>query len=263
MIATGWLIAGGIISLIILLLAVPVVIHVYYSNTAITFRVKYLFFTIFQYPMKPKKPKKPKKQNNKPAKEKTPEPNNSDKAAENTDSADTENIAEQKKSDTVKSDKKPKKEKKPKKKKKEKDPRIPTLSEIVELIKTLTDSLMKPLKLLLKRIRISDLDIAIICGGEDAAKAALNFGKMNLVVGDLLGILGSFFTLKNPHIDINVDFMSEETQTEISCKVSMSMLAALAFTFCFIGRLIVRVLRSDKIKGYIARLRGKTDKKAA
>lgn len=261
MILTGWIIAGGIILFIILLLALPVVIYFDYGET-LYLKVKYLFLTLYRIPAKPKKRKKPK--NRKPQKA-----SESDKG-DGAEKSAAENITEPKASAESAekleaeqgSDEKAEKEKKSKKEKKEKDPKIPTLPEIFELLRALTDSLGKPLKKLLRRIRICDLDIRMICGGEDAAKAALNFGKANLVIGNALGFLGSFFTLKNPHVDINVDFMSEETVTECSCVVKVNALTALAFVFCFTGRLIVRALRSERIKGYLNRLKGGGKKKA-
>ena len=261
-ILTGWIIAGGILLFIILLLAWPVSIYIEYSDD-IKLRVKYMFLTLYRIPAKPKKPKRQKKQ--KPKKTKTKKTKTAETKApdiqveevtetafaeEKNDPASVEALGSENKSDKKKAEK-PKKEKKPK------DPKIPTLPEIFELIKVFVDSLSKPLKKLLRRIKICNFDLRMICGGDDAAKAALNFGRMNLIIGNALGFFDSFFTLKNPHVDINVDFQSEKTVTEFSCTVKLSLLTLLAFAFTFLGRLIVRALKNSKVKGYIDRLRGK------
>lgn len=235
-VATGWLIAGGILLFILILLAIPVVVWFDYGET-LRLRVRYLFFTLYQLPAKPKKRKKKKKEKKKQAEKKT-----AVAEASSGQSAPSGQSAVKKK---------PKKQKLPKVVEK------PSLSEIFGMIKVAFDSLSKPLKKLCRRIKICDFDLKMICGGEDAAKAALNFGRMNLLVTNALGWIGSAFTLKTPHIDINVDFQSEETVTECSCSVKISALAALAFVFTFLGRLIVRALRSEKVKGYLGRMRGK------
>lgn len=244
MVATGWLIAGGILLFILILLSIPVVAWFDYGET-LRLRVRYLFFTVYQIPAKPKKRRKKKTKKKK-------------KAAKVAEQEADKPQAEQAEQTTVPAQKNEKK--RGKAKSKEKDPKKPTLSEIFELVKVAVESLSKPLKKLCRRIKICDFDLHMICGGDDAAKAALNFGRMNLLVTNALGWLGSFFTLRRPHIDINVDFQSEETVTECSCRIKLSALAALAFAFTFLGRLIVRALKSEKIKSYLGRLRGKTAK---
>lgn len=244
MVATGWLIAGGILLFILILLSIPVVVWFDYGET-LRLRVRYLFFTVYQIPAKPKKRRKKKTKKKKKAA----------KAAEQEADKPQAEQAEQTTAPAQKDEKK-----RGKAKSKEKDPKKPTLSEIFELVKVAVESLSKPLKKLCRRINICDFDLHMICGGDDAAKAALNFGRMNLLVTNALGWLGSFFTLRRQQIDINVDFQSEETVTECSCRIKLSALAALAFAFTFLGRLIVRALKSEKIKSYLGRLRGKTAK---
>lgn len=107
------------------------------------------------------------------------------------------------------------------------------------MVKLATDSVGKPLKRILKRTEISRLSLDIICGGDDAAKAALNFGRMNILVGNALGWIDSFFTLRKPdRINVNVDFQSEETQYAAYCVVRLSLAAALGFLFSIIGRAV-------------------------
>ena len=248
MVATGWIIAGGIILFIIILLAIPVVVYFDYGEE-LRLKVKYLFITLYQIPAKPKKRKKKKK----PKKKKKDK--DAGKKASEAENGDSSSEAVGEKTDSSSAKEKKKKEKKPK------DPSKPDLFEILELVKVGVDSLSKPLRKLCKRIRICDFDIRMICGGDDAAKAALNFGRMNLLISNALGWMDVIFTLKRPHIDINVDFQSEETVTECSCKVKLSALAALAFVFTLLGRFIVRALKSERIKAWLGRLKSKPAKK--
>ncbi len=244
-VATGWIIAGGILLFILILLGIPVVISFDYSDT-LRLKVKYLFLTLYQIPAKPKK-KKRKKSGAKKGKKSEEAPPISEELSRPAEPLPATSG-------------KPKNQKKPKKPKKEKNPKNPTLPEIFELVKVAVESLSKPLKKLCKRIKISDFSLEMICGGDDAAKAALNYGRMNLLVANALGWIGSFFTLKPPYIDIGCDFQSEETVMSCSCKIKLSALAALAFVFTFLGRLIARVLRSQKIKAWLGRATAKPKK---
>ena len=229
--------------LIILLLAIPAVIRFEYGS-GLYLKARYLFITLYKIPAKPKKRKKSKK--NKKTK--------SEKAA-----AKQGNIAEKQPEKTSDSAEDTAKEQE--KAAKEKNPKVPTLAEILELVKAFVDSLGKPLKKLLKRITISDFSLVMVCGGSDAARAALKFGAVNYAVGNALGWLGSFFTIKEPHIDINVDFQSEQTTTQCSCTIRLSALVLLIFVFNFLFRLILRALRSDRIMAYLKRIKGSGEKK--
>lgn len=254
-IPTGWIIAGGILLLIILLLDVPVRVMFSYDGE-LYLKVKYLFLTLFSIPAKEKKKKRRKSADDGKKAEKTQEPPEKELkelAAEENKEADSESA----------DDKADKKKDKPKKAKKQKNDKIPTLDEILALLRAFVDSFGKPFRKFLRRIKICDFTFQRVCGGEDAAKAALNFGRTNLLIGNLLGLCNSVFTVKRPHVDIGVDFQSEESQTSVSGTVKLSALAAIAFVLCFIGRIGWRVFRSGTIKDYIARLTGKSKKKKA
>lgn len=247
----GWIIFSSIVLFLVLILAAPVVISFEYGRS-IRLRVRYVFITLYRFPPKPKRSARSKKRKHTSA----------EAGAEN--AAAQENPPQQ---EAASAQAAPPdggvKAAKAKKQQKQKNPKVPTLSELFELIRVLVDSLGKPLKKLLRRIEIRDFDIHVLCGGEDAAKAALKFGAVNLAVGNALGFLGSFFTLKQPHVDINVDFQSEKTEAELSCTVKMCMMIFLMFLFTFLGRLIVRVLRSEKAKGWLSRFTAKGGDKSA
>ncbi len=144
-----------------------------------------------------------------------------------------------------KSSKKPKKKKKKPekaddedKKEKKKKPK-PALSDILELAKLALDSLGKPLKKILKRTEFSHIGVDVTCGGEDAAKAAINYGAANILLGNALSLIDTFFTLKTPDdLHIGVDFYSEKTVAKIYCEVRLTAAAALAFVFTLLGRVI-------------------------
>ena len=160
---------------------------------------------------------------------------------------------------------KPKKQKSPKKKKskkktegeaaEEKPKKKMSLADIFEVLKLALDSLGKPLKRILKRTIFAHLALRISVGGEDAAKTAIKFGLVNLAVGNALGWLDTFFTLKKPDdINITADFQSEETKIDCYCEISLVAAAALAFVFTFIGRAIKYYFTHNRTRAAIRNL---------
>ncbi len=141
-----------------------------------------------------------------------------------------------------------KKKKKPKKtdeskKKKKLDLKSLTFDDILELLKTALSGAGKMLRKLFKRIEISHMSINIVCGGEDAAKAAIKFGAMNIAAGNLLGLLDSFLTLKPlDDMNITVDFHSEKTLYDIYFEGRMPLFAAFAAGFGAVG-VLIRLVR--------------------
>ncbi|MGN1423367.1 MAG: DUF2953 domain-containing protein [Oscillospiraceae bacterium] len=226
----GWIIFGAVALVIFLLMISPAALRFEYGDN-IFLRISWLFITIVKIPAEKKKTRRRNKKVKKAAEK-------AGAAAENIADASAGEASDLADSDRENAAAKPEKADKPaadgdntvKKNK-------PSLGDIFEMVKLVLDSLGKPLKKILKRTRIHHLRIYIVCGGEDAAKAAIKFGTVNILVGNALGWIGSFFTLKPvDEININVDFQSEETKAEASCTVKMPLYAALAFAFTLLGR---------------------------
>ncbi len=215
----GWIIAGAVLIVLLILLLCDVTVIFDYCGD-IYLRISYLFFTIMKIPAKKKKTRKKDKKAKKAAESAV-------ETAETAETARESGEVSEEKSDgkSAKTEDKPAKEK--------------TLGDIFEVAKLVLDSLGKPLKKLLKRTRISHLGLEIVCGGSDAAKAALNYGRMNILVGNALGWIDSFFTLKPvDDLHIGVDFQSEKTSAECHCEARLTLIAALAFVFTLLGRAI-------------------------
>ena len=221
MVMVGWIITGSILLLILILLMSRVTIIVDYDGDVFV-KVKYFgLFTIYRKPGKEKVPKKPKKK--------------SKKKGEN---------------DAGDGGKKRKKEK-PKKPK-------PTFDELMELLRMALDSLGKPLKRILKRISFSHLSFDAVCGGEDAARAAINYGAMNIALGSVLNLTDQFFTLKAPDdLHIGVDFYQEKTVIKVYVEIGATVGAALAFVFSLLGRLIKNYLGRKQARSAIKKLSAK------
>lgn len=203
---TGLLIAAAVLLVVLLVLAGRVTVIFDYGEE-LYLKVSYLMFTVFKIPAKQKKTVKKNRRAEKSARK-------------------TEKSAEKAEKSAKKSEKSAKKSK-------------PELSDIFALVKLAADSIGKPLKRALKRTEISHLRLEIICGGDDAAKAALNFGRMNILVGNALGWIDNFFTLKMPDkININVDFQCEQTEYFTYCEIRLSLASALGLLFSIIGRAV-------------------------
>ncbi|MGN1120552.1 MAG: hypothetical protein ACI4Q4_09340 [Oscillospiraceae bacterium] len=238
----GWLIFFAIVVLILLLLLLLSSLKVEFAYDGdIRLRVSFLFFTIFKYPADKKTKRKKRGKPEKTDKTDTP-PEQSEGAAAESSEESGESAPQSGKSEN-------KSEKKGAAKKKL------SLAEIIEVAKLVLDSLGKPLKKLLKRSQIHHMLINITCGGEDAAAAALNFGKMNILVGNALGWLASIFTLEPADdIHIGVDFYSEDTKAEVSFVLKASVLTALAFLLTLVGRAVRYYLKNPGAQKAVGKL---------
>ena len=103
------------------------------------------------------------------------------------------------------------------------------------------DSLSKPLKRLLKATRIYSFRLRVVCGGDDAAKAALNYGRISAVAGVVRAFLEGNFTVVKP--------------AECSFTAKLTPIAAVAFLFWVVGRAVRNYMQRDKAKIAIDKLR--------
>ena len=235
-IALGWIIAGAVLIVLLLLLLFNVTV-IFDFNGDIYLRISYLFFTIVKIPAVKKKNRKKKRRAKKALKSvaKVTETVAVDEAEEENAEVGTEKRARSEKAE----------------KSEKKKPEL-SLGEIFEVVKLVLDSLGKPLKKLLKRTKISHLRLEIVCGGDDAAKAALNFGRMNIIVGNALGWADSFFTLRSvDELHIDVDFESERTTANAYLEARLTLIAALAFVFTLLGRAIRFYLSHGEAKSAV------------
>ena len=244
----GWIVFAAVVAALFALLCCSVKLVFEYGEE-IRLRISFLMFTFYKIPAEKRKTKRKDKKDKKAAKKAAKDIAETEEAAakaeqksspaqERASGADTlsegkTSGAKQQTSAEEKPDGEPEKKKKT------------SLSDVLEIVKLLYAGLGKPLKKLLKRARIYHFYLHILCGGEDAAKAAINFGKTNILVGNALGWLATVFTLKAPDdIHIDVDFYKEGTTAECSLTLKLSLLAALAFLFTGAGRSVCYLLKN-------------------
>lgn len=225
----GWAIALAVILAIFLLLCCSAAVRLEYFGD-IRVKISYLCFTVLKYPAEKKKNRRRDKKSSKAVKA-------ADKAAREPAEDGTEPAGSAESGGETASEKAEKSASE--KREKKSGERRASLGDYFELAKLIADSLGKPLKKLLKRTRIYRLRINVVCGGEDAAKAALNFGKTNVAIGNALGWADSFFKLMPAEeIRIDADFQSEETTAEASCVIKASLLTLIAFLVTLLFRAV-------------------------
>lgn len=237
----GWIIAGAVVAVILVLLMTSVRVRFEFSDPGeLRLRVSWLFVTLVRVPAKTKKQKRRDKKAEKDVKSAAKGAAEAEKSSESSDGGQpgkpnesrsaAKNNPQKKPAGAVKSDNHAKSAKAPK------DQKL-TLSDILALVKFFRDSLSKPLKRLLKATRVTGFRLDIAVGGEDAADAAIKFGKTNMAAGAALAFLDGCFTMKEPKFNATCDFQSEETHTECSFTARLTLTAALAFLFWAVGRL--------------------------
>lgn len=265
----GWFIFLGIVLLIAILLFMSVSVSIFIDEE-IDVRVKYAGLTLFyidsdEDPEKVKKKEEKKKAKAKKKEEKKKrkeekerlkkekkrlrelkKSGQADTVAEvneeeiKTDFAESTEEAEEKKKKTPEEKRREKEQKK-----REKEAKKKKLIETIDLVKLLVKSAGKPVKRLISHIRINDLYIDITASGDDAAKAALNYGKINIAVHNLLAFLYQFVRLKVKEINIDCDFESGKTDFMLYCKVKMRISTALGCAIWFLFRMLKLSLQKN------------------
>jgi hypothetical protein len=112
--------------------------------------------------------------------------------------------------------KKPKKEEKPKKKQpvakkteapKPQDEKGGPVTDFLPLVQTALDLL----NAFRKKLRINHLYLKLIMASDDPCDLAVNYGKANAAMGNLLPLLERCFVIKKRDIEIECDFESDKT----------------------------------------------------
>lgn len=245
----GWIIAGAVIAFIMILLMTSVKVRFEYSDD-LRLKINWFFITFVRIPAKTKKQERRNKKTEQDAESAAKDTAQAEEVAKNPGEEKPQNSGStpHKRESSSAAEKKKKPQSAPQSQKL-------TLSDIWELVKLVWDSLNTPLKRLLKATRVSGFELNIVCGGDDAAKAALNYGRMSAVAGAAEAFLEGCFTMKKPRFSVTVDFMSEETVTECVFTARLTLIAALAFLFWVVGRLVRNYLSRKDAARAVDKLR--------
>lgn len=251
----GWIIAGAIIAFVLILLMTSVRVRFDYADPGeLRLKISWLFVTLVRVPAKTKKQKRRDQKAEKDVKSAAEDAAEAEKAADSSGEKQPLNecgsaakTKPQKQGSTPKSSKQVKTAK-------PKDQKL-IISDIFALVKLVWDSLGKPLKRLLKATRINGFRLAIEVGGDDAAEAAIRFGRTNMAAGTALAFLDGCFTLREPTFDITCKFNGEDTRTECGFTARLTLIAALAFLFWVAGRLVRNYMSRKDAAAAVEKLR--------
>ena len=97
------------------------------------------------------------------------------------------------------------------------------ISHTIDRLSKILTSLFKRVKTLLKRCRITRLHLHIVCAGEDAAAAAVEYGAVSAIVYSLLGYLDTVARIKRKATDIQVLCDYDRTEGEYSLDMVLSV----------------------------------------
>lgn len=206
---TALYIISGILLFLLILLLLPVRIRLEYDND-LRLWVGYTFLNFQVIPSKPKKPKKQKKKNQK------------------TEPEEKKSEGEKKKKKNFILDYKDKH----------------GLSGLLDLIKQITDIVVKVIGRTAKHLKIPYLEINAFIGGEDSADAAMKYGYACSVIYPALSLLQNSSKLRRFKEDISANFYSEKTAVELKLKAKMRLLWILWIVLAALFRAVVLIVKT-------------------
>ena len=103
------------------------------------------------------------------------------------------------------------------------------------------------LKKLLKLIKIRDLEIHLTVGGEDAATAGMNFGKINGVFYNALALICCLFSVKIKKTEIKCDYENKVFDAEGILLIKAKVLSILALAVYILSNYLKVKSALDKL----------------
>lgn len=225
-------ILGGIILLLVILLHSPFRIYVSCHENKFSVYIKYFFFKRNLLP-------KPEKKSKAKSAEETGQP----AGKENTQSEDNSDNTKESQTDTQTE----------KKNKKSKKSIIPEeKSERIAFIINVLKSSGKALRHFTRRIVIKNVRADIDISDPDACDCAVNFGKANIAVYNILSFASCFFKVKKEYININCVYNKPESMYNFSFTVkftpSAAILSVIPFIFTFLANNIKAKRQAEKVQ---------------
>jgi Protein of unknown function (DUF2953). len=134
---------------------------------------------------------------------------------------------------------KPKKEKKKKKENTEQDIKEqikPKKKSKINFnqIKTLVTSATPAVKRVFKGMKIRRFRFVYVCAGEDAAKTAIQYGKICAAVSSVLPLVQNIFDIKFDKIDVRLDFSVNKPYNEVKFKAKLRVYVLIAAAIIFL-----------------------------
>ena len=125
--------------------------------------------------------------------------------------------------------KKPKKIKKnkPHKKQKNREPNEVVqkkkvhVKSIFQMIPELMDLLSELASIVHRKLQIKQLTLKVVVGADNAAKAAISYGKVWLVLGGAVAVIENLFHIQNRDVDVVLDYQKEDIEMDIQVDIRM------------------------------------------
>ena len=202
---TALIVIGAILLLLFVLLASSIRVDMEYDKV-FKYRVKYLLFTFIKNPLSPRELKKKKKKELKAKKKKEKEQNKkgehlmrrSDKKPQKSEASQV------KTTEQAEAAGQPQKQEQGKTGKNA--PKKPKMKFSFDLIKRIIGRASPHIKRIFKKIRLSNVVIDIVTGGDEAAKTAISYGVHCSAVYGLVGFLDSVISFKADRISVRANF---------------------------------------------------------
>lgn len=121
-----------------------------------------------------------------------------------------------------------------------------SLSEGIDLALDLLHAAGKPLRWLLRRITIRDIDLDLTVSDPDAAVCAIRFGKVNIAVYNTLALLCQFFRVRKKQIRIRCIYNQPHGTYRGSCQIRVCPAVILGAVIGFGARFLYRQHKAGK-----------------
>lgn len=121
-----------------------------------------------------------------------------------------------------------------------------SLSEGIDLALDLLHTAGKPLRWLLRRITIRDIDLDLAVSDPDAAACAIRFGKVNIAVYNTLALLRQFFRVRKKQIRICCIYNQPHGTYRGSCQIRVCPAVILGAVIGFGARFLYRQHKAGK-----------------
>lgn len=216
------IVISAIIIIFAILLNIKIKAEISYINGDFVLKVKYLCFTIFPPKEKKKKIKKEKKNKDLETNKANTVPDTDEVSAAIQDDSEQTNEIE----------------------KNSKEPlynKIDKLFETLEKVKIIWDVSKKPLINIFKRVYIEELMIDFLIADEDAYTTAMNYGKINIAVYNIINFIRTFFTITIKTVDIVCDFNSKKSVYDFSAKITVKPSTVFSAVFIILFGLLINL----------------------
>ncbi len=117
-----------------------------------------------------------------------------------------------------------------------------------EMLEQLWQCARKPVQIVMSDLCLHHLDLRVCCGAPDSAQAATGAQKMGIAVYTLLGTIQNFIRIRKANLQIQPDFLAEETDWSIQFRLSIHPIVWIGAALRFAGSFLVKMIGSTKAK---------------